>query len=521
MPEVTNNAPVLAIYDFRSKQEYIYRTNKMREITGASLLIAGMYDVFLNKDESKVNIHCDWNQKHPRTLIARNGSIVDDAFKDNDNGAVDGVVVYNGGGNLCVLFRNRMTYERANRSFSRIVLDRGYTLSMISAAVEWERKNNARVSFDHNLRRVHRALDVNKRIGGRGVFCNVLPYTMVDRTTFQPITAESVRSGEEHSRESELKLSTFKSCADVEQGKFIDDIGTEIGDDSLVAVVYFDGNSIGEELMRQGGSIEGMRKFSQNVHSCLVTNTEKAMIDAILGVADERQRGYRIIIDHGDEITLICNAHVAPLAIKAYFGALTRYHACAGMAICHSHDPFSEVYRIAEELCESGKKRNRKLQQEAMELELANGNGKRAKERAIEAARRVNADYIDFHFCRSGITGSLEQIRGAQEAKFTRRPYRVSDEFQQFLAVGSILRNSSIARSDIKELNRAILRGDSWYALEYERIKAKDYEAICQIEQQALGDDATGWPEDHRAALKRLLFDVTSLYDVFDLCFAE
>ena len=33
---------VIALYGFRSKQEYIYRTNRMREITGASELIAGM-----------------------------------------------------------------------------------------------------------------------------------------------------------------------------------------------------------------------------------------------------------------------------------------------------------------------------------------------------------------------------------------------------------------------------------------------------------------------------------------------
>ena len=32
-------APVLAIYDFRSKQEFIYRTNRLQEISGASKLI--------------------------------------------------------------------------------------------------------------------------------------------------------------------------------------------------------------------------------------------------------------------------------------------------------------------------------------------------------------------------------------------------------------------------------------------------------------------------------------------------
>ena len=39
-------APVLAIYDFRSKQEYIYRTNRLQEISGASKLIEDIYDRF-------------------------------------------------------------------------------------------------------------------------------------------------------------------------------------------------------------------------------------------------------------------------------------------------------------------------------------------------------------------------------------------------------------------------------------------------------------------------------------------
>lgn len=507
---------VLAIYDFRSKQEYIYRTNKMQEITGASLLIASMYDVFLDEDKSGVRICNDWRDRRPRVLISKGGEICDDAFGEGEQG----VVIYNGGGNLCLLFRDRESCERANRAFSRIVMDRGYSLSMIFAAVEWEPHKNAKRTFEHNLKRVHRALDINKRVGGRGSFCNTLPFTMVDRVSYQPITSVSFH-GEERSRESELKLEAFKRYADMERGKHVDDIGTETGDDSLIAIVYFDGNSIGEELMRQGGSIEGMRRFSRDVHEKLVTNTEAAMRAVIEAADDERQRDYRVVIDHGDEITLICNAHVAPLAIKAYFAALDSYHACAGMAICHSHDPFSEVYRISEELCESGKNRNRLLQKRAMERELSNGNGRRAQERAVNAARGANANYVDFHFCRSGITGSLEQIRGAQEAGLTRRPYRVDDEFQTFQRVGSLLWYSNLKRSDVKELNHAILRGDSWYALEYERLKAKDYTTIREIEREALGEDATGWPEDHREGLKRLLFDVSSFYDVFDLYFSE
>ena len=37
---------ILTLYDFASKQEYIYRTSKIKEIAGASKLLADMYKVF-------------------------------------------------------------------------------------------------------------------------------------------------------------------------------------------------------------------------------------------------------------------------------------------------------------------------------------------------------------------------------------------------------------------------------------------------------------------------------------------
>ena len=38
-----SNGYVLALYDFASKQDFIYRTSKIKEISGASELLAGMY----------------------------------------------------------------------------------------------------------------------------------------------------------------------------------------------------------------------------------------------------------------------------------------------------------------------------------------------------------------------------------------------------------------------------------------------------------------------------------------------
>ena len=39
---------ILALYDCRSKQEYIYRTNRIRQISGASQILSDVYSEFLD-----------------------------------------------------------------------------------------------------------------------------------------------------------------------------------------------------------------------------------------------------------------------------------------------------------------------------------------------------------------------------------------------------------------------------------------------------------------------------------------
>ena len=46
---------ITAIYDCRSKQEYIYRTNKIREISGASKLLSNVYGILINQTSLKIN----------------------------------------------------------------------------------------------------------------------------------------------------------------------------------------------------------------------------------------------------------------------------------------------------------------------------------------------------------------------------------------------------------------------------------------------------------------------------------
>ena len=126
---------ILALYDFSSKQEYIYRTSKIKEISGASLLLDKMYINFID-ELSGHNIviafknsdgsYCDFRIKFfPKVTI------------DSKTVEADGQVLYEGGGNLLVLFRSIELYKKSNNILSMYLLRNYPGLNMISSCVEY------------------------------------------------------------------------------------------------------------------------------------------------------------------------------------------------------------------------------------------------------------------------------------------------------------------------------------------------------------------------------------------------
>ena len=79
---------ILALYDFGSKQEYIYRTSKIKEISGASVLLAGMYREFnsiLQLQEPKIELKYTVDEPFELSAFV------------NGAGKPDGEVLYDGG----------------------------------------------------------------------------------------------------------------------------------------------------------------------------------------------------------------------------------------------------------------------------------------------------------------------------------------------------------------------------------------------------------------------------------------
>lgn len=482
---------VLALYDCRSKQEYIYRTNRVQEITGASELLRYLFTDYIR--ECDMNIRSDWE----------NNRAQGDFFTDFDKQNLDAEIVYEGGGNLCMIFKDTETYKKFNKGLSLYVLKKAHTVSIIASCVEIG-KDGAVPDFVEDRRRLYEENTLKKNLGVYQAPCNVLPFTQVDRITYQPIVKKDGKNKKQYTTESLRKQEAYdnKKEDDFEIIEKEFDKMVDKGTESLLAIIYIDGNNMGEKLKNKtngkNGYAEGinaLREFSKETNKDFVLNPIEAIKKTLTAEYNEYEGRFnpyslRIIISGGDEITLVCNARAVPLILDTYFKTLKKSEnntACAGVAIFHSHSPFADVYEIAEQCCESGKKR-------------------------AHEEKSDNKNFIDFHYCHSGITNSLDAIRERQEAAHTCRPYEYSTTWQDFIGLGRKIaegKDIKVKRSDIKGLSEAISKvyksddkkSDSpYYLTELKRIGSR------QADNTDISKDDL--PAD-------MIYDISIVYDLW------
>ena len=324
-------APVLALYDFRSKQEYIYRTNRLQEISGASKLIEDIYDRFLD-------VLNQGNEQNPPYIGLRDTSGNDipfgfEAFTKDQS--IFGQVLYSGGGSLMMLYRSEDIYFAANRRISRMVLEKTQSLSLIAAHIPFD----PRQGFRKQRTALYEALARCKSEILPCLPCNVTPFTQTGFTAHMPIAYRQYNGiDRELSRESFLKLQKYREIQDKSTSQ-LDQAVRKKGEDSLLAIVYIDGNNMGEKLK---ACLDGC---SDNIDDCVAAlrgfsaDTAKAFVEepyaAISQWTDthaakwlpraENRWFFRRVIGGGDEITFICTAGLALKLVQLYFSELRRH----------------------------------------------------------------------------------------------------------------------------------------------------------------------------------------------------
>ena len=434
---------ILAAYDLSGIQSFIFSTNKLAEIIGASVVIhRALFD----------NI--------PELLGEKA-----DAWEQGEFSFVPGdtaKIVYIGGGNALMMF-DTMEREKAFRYqlAERVFTESGGFVRLNGASIVLDEEKN----LAENQNSLMQKLRDSKKMPKSNVSCLGFPVTAMDNNNFEPLV---LVDGERTTRSSHAKLQGRKRKSFMpdaflpnDKTKFalrFDEHRTEDGK-NFIAVIHIDGNTMGMRIRSYAASqkgdvvkaLSGLKKLSVRISGLY----KDVLRDTIKAVYHNREGELPIrpIIADGDDITLMMESKKAFLFTKLFFENLETKGkilfadefvptAAAGIAFVKTKFPFSVAYDIAEECCKNAKKQTL----------LREGVAKSS---------------IDFQVVYSGVSGSLSAMRKEYYMVdgncLMQRPYVFDDSsphaFNAFASLAQKLRKAdkdgSIAVSKLKGLRNA------------------------------------------------------------------
>lgn len=440
---------IVSVIDTTGIQPYIFGSNRLRENIGASYLVAQATD--------------EWVKQVLRQRFGDNVYIPDGNQQEKtiENDTLDAELVYTGGGNAVILFKDIDCAIRFTKTLSKKVLREAPGLKIVvahSEPFEWGNQLSQTVdSVIKKLEQKKREYNPSVPLLGLGVTANCLSTGLVavdtsDRynvPTRYPVSREIVeklravdpKQGEPANKQlretifADLELGDYKVAYDV------DDLGRTEGRSSYMAIVHADGNGMGDRFNDYGHNSQSdrdyimrMRDLSEKVNQAGV-NALKVVANKVLQLAKgklseqfaiterdgKKYIPFRPIVYGGDDVTFVCDGRLgltlAALYLKAFEAEKAtipdgkELTACAGIAIVKTHYPFARAYQLSEALCRKAK--NFVLDEK-------------------KRLRRLDFSALDWHIAASGLLGSISDIRKREyqvpEGNLTMRPVYLHSE---------------------------------------------------------------------------------------------
>ena len=239
-----DNKKVLAMYDIRGKQAFIFRTNKLKEIVGGSWIIRDLFNDYLYevaKDDGSKGIFNYNNHNVPK----EEKKFTEDNFKNHLQQGYIGEVVYDGGGNFLLLFKDIETFKDVTYRFTKKVYEEVGTLQVLAACTEIDDFSD----FERDRKELymkHRELESSESVIEPWA---CLPIVQVDRATSQPIEHYDKDINKKYSKESWAKIKKYNENIKVVHKK----IETEEKDTIEVEDLFVDNINILDELVHEKG----------------------------------------------------------------------------------------------------------------------------------------------------------------------------------------------------------------------------------------------------------------------------
>lgn len=551
---MSNSKYALAMYDVRGKQEYIFKTNKLKEIVGGSCIIRDCFKEYLfpsaeeymrrkakkegiplSDDEVCGIYNYNDSEKEPEYIseINKGKEFSQKAFErmmqdEKCAARYAGEVVYEGGGNFFVLYKDKETCIEINKIFTRKLLKELYTLKVLCTYIELE---NGLVNFIEDRKKLYEKHRISE--AEESVICpvNTLPFVQVEEVTSLPLTKYNENTRKKVSTEAEAKLAKHLDVYNEKYGeKDLDKLVTRKGEESLLAVVYIDGNNMGAKVQNVLGTetsydqcVKKLRETSEFIQKNYVEDRIKD-IDQMLeekAKKGKKKAGKRLVVFAGDEINLICNARDAYDIAKTYLKGLHQVSwkdstepcsACAGIAIFHSHAPYAQAYKVAEECCESGKTRMKKLE--------------KAREKE---GKSKEVCYIDVHYCQKGIGMSLDDIREKEVGGLISKPWLLDMEDEKnttskmpeditIMKIEKVVEALQMieSRTNVKDLAVAAKLSEGAFNLEMRRIYAhqSDEDIKRRMKEIFVQEDREEFGQKYKK-YRKMIYDIVIVYDLW------
>lgn len=325
-------------------QNFIFRTNELKDIVGASELVERICTSLFEKELLQGG--------EPLVMAA---------------------------GNIKCVFSSEEECRKTVLQFPKKVMEAAPGIT-ISQAVVKTTESELTSQFQSIMNKLEQKLHAQRNKQAKSLTLGLMAMERSRKTGLPAVTCEkSEYIDEATQRKRELSDGakvTIKLCEksfglkDISPRNIALDIKDMTDQNDWIAIIHADGNGLGEVVQRMSTTKEGLRSFSKKLDEA----TQQAANAAFKTVytAEEYKHDsvkfpFRPVVLGGDDMTMICKASLALPYVEAYLknfeeatklqlGAGNGLTACAGIAYIKSSYPFHYGYELAETLCSQAKK---------------------------------------------------------------------------------------------------------------------------------------------------------------------
>lgn len=347
-------------------QGFIFQTNKLAEIAGASELVEEVCNEFFRKQVGN-----PFNEKN---------------------------LLIGAAGNIKYIFEDKNECEKVVRNFPKAAMEMANGITISQAVIELKEHENAVADLEKKLR-VQRNKAISIRDNASWMVTETARKTGGAGVAYSKDGVIDLAQEQKDKASKDANKRLIKTI--LEDGKFeaknfpfdISDMIKKEENQSWIAVIHADGNSLGNKLIRLGELIKGergrdaFRLFSQNLDYSTKQVVKQAFNKVIAPqMRDENVKRFpfRPVILGRDDLTVIIRGDLAMDFTHEFlkgFEEITKQQfdkygaklgltenpfangltACAGIAYIKANYPFHYGVSLAEKLCQEAKDGSKKI----------------------------------------------------------------------------------------------------------------------------------------------------------------